>query len=52
MDAARVRPDGAGNEIKQRRLARAVGTDQSQNLAGRYRKRHAIDRDQSAERLG
>ena len=50
-DRAGVRPDGAGDEVQKRGLARAVGTDQSQHLARGHRQRDAVDGDEAAERL-
>ena len=54
VDAYRagVGPLDAHDEFHDRRLARAVRSDQAQNFAGTDAERHAFDGDQAAETLG
>ena len=51
-DRARIGPVEAGQTVEERRLARAVGADQTHDLAGRDHEIHPVDRDQPAESLG
>ena len=46
---AGARPQLAGEQIDQRRFARAVGADERVNLAALELERHAVDRDQASE---
>src|SRR5262249_60782164 len=45
-------PEEAGDEIEERRLAGAVGTDDGQPLAGRDGEAHAAERGETAEVVG
>ena len=51
-DGASVGTYGAGDQVEQRCLARAVRTDKAENLAGRDGEREILDGHQSAEGLG
>gem|GEM_PF-5979154 len=42
----------SGDAVEQRRLAGAVGTDESEHLAPRHLERHVVDGDQAAKALG
>jgi hypothetical protein len=51
LDGARIGPQLAAHHVEGGGLARAVGPDQRQHLAGRQRKIHAIDRQHTAKGL-
>ena len=51
-DRPRARAQCAGDQIERRALARAVRTDEAENLALTNLERHLIDRQESSETLG
>src|SRR5439155_4977052 len=50
-DRAGARRQGAGDQVEDRRLARAVRSNEAEDLAWLDRERHAIDREKPAEPL-
>src|SRR5438128_1237014 len=51
-DAAARRADETGDEVEQRRLSRAVGAEDADDLAARDRERDVVDGGEAAETLG
>src|SRR5262249_46206053 len=51
QDRARRRPQGSGDEVEDRALARPVGADHAENLALAELEGHAVDRQKSVEAL-
>jgi hypothetical protein len=49
LDLARVRPEQPGDDVEQRRLAGAVGTDQPRDVTDLDVDRHVAERLQAAE---